>query len=436
LSKAKKYFIPPAVPLIEIVGDAVKPVVVELHDAAKGTIRFCDAIEVDDATSKYAPVVMANGYIKAMPRVARTGIQTYTGAECGRPDMPEVRVYRSEDAVFAPAAVKSLTHLPLTIEHPKRMVDASNWKEVAVGETGEDTLRDGGSIRVPMMLRDSKAIKAYTDGKSQLSVGYDCDLEWTAGTTPEGEVYDASQHNINGNHIAFTSQARGGPTLSVGDTNHISKGVTIMADLKTVVVDGITCEMSDTAAQVVNRTIAQFNAQLDAWKKKDKDDKDKDEEDCKKDAAKDAAILTKDAEIATLKAQLTDAAMTPAKLDALVKERTAVIDKASIYMNKTIKADGLSVADVRRQVVDAKLGDVAKGWNDDQVAVSFSSLTADVKAKATDGSIKDAATVFAQPHRSGFVGGDTVDAQTRKDAAYDAYDKDISQAWQRKTVTV
>jgi hypothetical protein len=284
-----------------------------------------------------------------------------------------------------------------------------------------------------MILRDSKAIQIYKDGKRQLSVGYDCDLDWKAGTTPEGEAFDATQRNIKGNHIAFTSLARGGPILNVGDGIDISKGEEVMntINLKTVMVDGIECQMSDTAAQIVNRTITALNTQLDAWKKKDKEKDDEDEENGKKDAAKDTALAAKDAEIATLKAQLTDAVMTPAKLDALVKERTTVIDKAAAYMGKAIKADGMSISDVRRVVVDSKLGDVAKGWTDDQVAISFSSLTADTKVKANTGNngINDAARVFSTPHRPSFV----VDTNDAREAAYDKYNTDIGEAWRGKT---
>jgi hypothetical protein len=67
----------------------------------------------------------------------------------------------------------SYTHLPTTLEHPAAPITTDNWKEHATGNTGDEVLRDGGTVRVPMMLRDAKAIEAWKDGsKRQLSVGY------------------------------------------------------------------------------------------------------------------------------------------------------------------------------------------------------------------------------------------------------------------------
>ena len=70
--------------------------------------------------------------------------------------------------MFADVAVNSYTHMPVTLDHPPESVTPTNWKKYSVGETGEEVLRDGGSVRVPMMLRDAAAIKAYRDGMNQL----------------------------------------------------------------------------------------------------------------------------------------------------------------------------------------------------------------------------------------------------------------------------
>ena len=171
-------------------------------------------LEFDDAARA---TIVEGGYLRAMPKVARTGIQIYHGRECGRHDMEKVLVYRPLDAVFGADAIKSYTHLPVTLDHPGVPVDASNWKKFAVGETGDEVLRDGGTVRVPMMLRDAAAIAAVRDGKKQISVGYSCDVEWCDGITHDGQKYDAVQRNIRGNHVAIVTTARGGPELTFGD---------------------------------------------------------------------------------------------------------------------------------------------------------------------------------------------------------------------------
>ena len=43
----------------------------------------------------------SDGYLVAMGKAARTGIQIYSGSEVGRPDLAQVRVYRPADEVFS-----------------------------------------------------------------------------------------------------------------------------------------------------------------------------------------------------------------------------------------------------------------------------------------------------------------------------------------------
>jgi hypothetical protein len=159
----------------------------------------------------------SDGYLVANPRIARTGIQIYKGHEVGRPDMEDVRVYRPEDEVFSHAAMATLAHRPITLDHPYVKVDASNWKEHSIGHSSGDVARDGDFLRVPLVLMDANAIQAAKNGTSQLSVGYGAKLKWEPGETPDGQLYDAMQTEIRANHIALVSKARGGDKLKIGD---------------------------------------------------------------------------------------------------------------------------------------------------------------------------------------------------------------------------
>jgi len=321
---------------------------------------FVDRLILDQAMRR-----TADGYLLAAPRVARTGIQEYLGDELGRPDMPIVRVYRPEEEVFSKDSMSSFGHRPVTIDHPPVLVDASNWKKYSAGQTDADVIRDGEFVRIPMMLMDKEAIKDVESGKVELSAGYTADIDWTPGVTPDGQPYDAVQRNIRGNHIAIVDRARGGSALRIIDT----KPEADMAD-KSIVLDGITVSVSDTAAQV----IAKYQRDAESKAKTD-EDRIKELEDelaaLKEKAQKD--VETKDAEIATLLAQLEEAKMTPEKLDQAVKDRAMVIDSAKALLS-TVVVDGKSEAEIRRQVVDAKLGERAKGWTDEQIAASFSTL--------------------------------------------------------------
>lgn len=158
-----------------------------------------------------------DGYLATQARISRTGIQIYSGAEVGREDLTTVRVYRSPEEVFAPAAMSSAAHKPMTVDHPADSVTSRSWRDKAVGWTGEAVTRDGDTIRVPMMIADADAIAAIESGKRELSCGYTCQLDWTPGTTPAGEAYDARQVGIRLNHVAIVAAGRAGAQCRIGD---------------------------------------------------------------------------------------------------------------------------------------------------------------------------------------------------------------------------
>jgi cation transport regulator ChaB len=91
-----------------------------------------------DAAGSTGLVITPEGYLKAAPRIARTGIQLYSGDELGWENKPVVRVYRPETEVFSLDALKGLSNRPVTINHPDQMVDSKNWKQHAVGHLGSD----------------------------------------------------------------------------------------------------------------------------------------------------------------------------------------------------------------------------------------------------------------------------------------------------------
>src|SRR5882757_7558893 len=91
-----------------------------------------------------------DGYLAANARVARVGIQKYKGHELGRPELGDVLVYRPAEEVFHKDALHSMAHRPVTLTHPPEVVDAKNWKKYAKGHTGDEVLRDGDHVRIPM----------------------------------------------------------------------------------------------------------------------------------------------------------------------------------------------------------------------------------------------------------------------------------------------
>ncbi len=200
-------------------------------------MRLFDTLVFDDAAKiNYTK----DGYLTAMPRVARTGIQLYYGSELGLTgaDAKKVmKVYRSPDEVFHKDAMQSFAHRPFTDDHPPEQVTADNWKKYATGSSGAEVARDGEFIRVPMVLMDAKAIQKFKDGKVEISMGYDCEIDFSPGTTPAGEAYDAMQKRPRGNHYAVVDAARGGSKLRIGDaTGKVNTAV--YADGLRAIIDG------------------------------------------------------------------------------------------------------------------------------------------------------------------------------------------------------
>ena len=307
-----------------------------------------------------------DGYLVAEANVARVGIQLYSAGELGMDgDVNKVvRVYRPPDEVFAADAIASYTHRPVTVDHPSEMVDASNWKEFAKGQTGDEVLRDGDYVRVPLMLMDKAAIDDWSEGKRELSMGYTMDLKITDGETPDGEKYDAIQTNLRMNHLALVSRARGGSKLKLGDTEPENS---IMSEVKltTITVDGLSVETTDAGAQAISKLTQELADALKATGTATEAHK-------TELAAKDTELATKDAKIEDLESkQLSDE-----DIDQRVNDRADLIATAKGIADKDYT--GKSAGDIRKMAVSAVLGqDSIDGKSDDYVQARFDILSED-----------------------------------------------------------
>ena len=455
-----------------------------------------------------------DGYLSAFARVARTGIQEYRGSELGRPELGSVQVYRPESEVFSADAMKSFAHRPVTLTHPKTMVNARNWKRYAKGQTGAEVVRDGEYVRVPMVMMDQGMIDAYEKkGVKELSMGYTCDLKWEPGVTPKGEHYDAMQTSIRGNHLAVVPAARGGEMLRIGDdgtframvdrlkaddgpkdppddgddpdeeddedddymgdavvltrtsrrTIKLKKrdsssssdvdyvscpqcGGDVPADaskcphcdayvsptkdhgeiiMKQVIVDGVPVDVAtEQGAAIVDRHITKLDKKL----------KDSRQATVDVQAALDKAsglvkdaqtvVSAKDGEIAALKKAIADAEITPEKLDVMVKDRMAVIDRATPILGKTFAFDGLKVEDIRRAAVAVKLGDgVAKAMDDATIGGAFAALSVSTVNTSTNGTRQFADALRGQSQHV------VSDANTAREQAFTDAEKRLKDSW-------
>jgi hypothetical protein len=206
-----------------------------------------------------------------------------------------------------------------------------------------------------------------------------------------------------------------GAAESLSDAGDNSEGDDTMP--KTIMVDGISCEMTDMAAQVVRKVLDERDAEKQEFNffKKKKEDED---ETYKKDHdSLTAEVQTLKAQLATTQKQLADSQPTPQMLDQMVAERNAVVAKSKTIIGDKLVVDGKTASDIRRQVVDSIMGDSAKAWTDDQIAISFATLaTPAATGRPVIPGVTDVATGFGRP---------AIHAVDTTDAAYKAYDAEL-----------
>ncbi len=351
-----------------------------------------------------------DGYMAVHARAARTGIYQYLGREVD----PEgkhfaadqiVNVYRPPEEVFDKASLGSFVGKPITDDHPAEGVSAANWRNLARG-TIMGAARDGEFVGFDLAFMDAALITAIDEGKRELSNGYAADLSIEDGETPDGTKYQAVQRSIRGNHVAVVDAGRAGSSCCImadaascavipsdevrkllvdqrtydanrdgGNNRHnddAQRGEKIVPKL--ILIDGHQIDIAnvDVAEATINKLIADAKAATEA----------------KTGLETQVATLTTDlatskATITTLEKQLADAKVTPAMLREAGKSFADVTAKAKA-LGVTV-ADDLDEGAIKRAVVDAKLGDDAKGWNDEQIAASFAALTKDTKAEAAKG---------------------------------------------------
>ena len=374
------------------------------------TVQLADSLPLMNAR------LASDGSLLAEVRAARSGLYTYRGAEIGRPDLDAVRVYRPETETFSKPTLDSLSSLTVTHDHPPEgVVTPRNWKRVAVGWTGEDVIRDGGFVRVPLILKDEDTIDAVRAGKRELSFGYLCDFDFTPGTTKSGEAYDAVQKDLRGNHLAIVERGRAGRECAFDGETHMAT--------RMITVDGpggskLPVEVTDAAATVIDglqrhtATLTTDNIRLIADHKTAMDAKDLEVSKLKE------QLGAKDAELTATKKLIPDATAT----DALVADRVDVIGKAQSLIGD-FDPTGKSNDEIRKLVVEKGGEKLAADASPDYIRGVFNFMA---RGGSNGGKREDPISRIA---RDGFR-----ESVGDQQAAYDAHAKmkaDLSDAYRQ-----
>jgi hypothetical protein len=164
--------------------------------------------------------------------IARSGIYNYRAEELKSlklniADAPERKaVYK----VYRPAIVLSndkdkFSMMTLTNNHPTEDVEGNNFKQYAIGFTGENVEAEWNDesgevvLKTRVALVDDQAINNYMVGIDEVSPGYYANFRWEKGTSPKGEDYDIIMVEVElSNHLAMTPKARGGKVACIIDS--------------------------------------------------------------------------------------------------------------------------------------------------------------------------------------------------------------------------
>lgn len=386
--------------------------------ADKRTITLCDAYDADSLVLDATPHITKDGYLVAHAKVARTGIQIYRGDELGMPNMQTVRVYRPESAVFDPKSMRTYAHKPITLDHPTEPVTSENWKRLAGGDMGQEVVRDGRFISVPLVLMDKALIDTVQKKNVKgLSVGYNMGLTFEAGQTKSGEAYDAIMSDIDVNHLAIVPAGRGGPELRIEDKEPKMANKTFTVDKVTVTADEIHAQVIEKALGDRDGIITDLRAKLESTTA----------DAAKAKATSEAAIAdlttkssAKDGEIVVLKKAVEDGKVTPAMLAGLAKDRAILTAKSVKLLGDKYPFDTKTNDEIMRDAVAKHMGDkeaeAVKAMDAAAIGGAFRAITKDFTVSAADG-VTQLATVL-DAHGQTTVTGDTRDAAFKEGCTY------------------
>lgn len=307
--------------------------------------------------------ITRDGYFVADALVAQAdNIQAYRADEVGQPPKADGSPYiigRLSTDVFDNDAMASAAHRPITIGHPQEDVTAANWKRYAVGDIGDEISQQGKFLRVPVKMMDAAAIQAARTTHQEFSLGYSADLDMTPTKIGDQHV-DGIMRNIRINHLALVPAARGGPQLRIVDERpeHLrdhQETVPMKIKIGDAEVDATNGEAVSIAVKALDAKLTASDTALGTATAQLADAR--------------TALETKDGEIAALKTQVADAAITPAKLADMIAARAKIIDAA-----KALGVEGIadqSDAEIKKLAVTKKMGDAAASLSDAAIDGAF-----------------------------------------------------------------
>ena len=157
-----------------------------------------------------------NGYITVRDNpIIRAGVFPYAGSQLPGGDPNQIyNVYRPIEELTRPETLASLAGLPIIDEHEMLgdKYNRSPEQRGVHGATLENISVRGLDILAPLRIFSSTLKSLIDAGKKELSLGYRCRFEKSAGEFA-GIAYNYIQRDILGNHLALVTQGRNGTVV-------------------------------------------------------------------------------------------------------------------------------------------------------------------------------------------------------------------------------
>ncbi len=308
-----------------------------------------------ESTRSYTP----EGYLKCVnvrlgkaPQVRQYYAYEFPNLEGFSADQT-INVYTSAEELFKPAAIKSWDGADATDYHPpKNEINAANWKDYHIGYC-ENVRQEGDYLVGDLLIKDKDSIDLIQNNERlEMSLGYAATLVLEQGTAPDGTVYQAKFINFIGNHVALVKYGRCGGDCRIGDEKQTPKGKTME-----VTVNGIRFDIGDN--KPLADALKQQKEQLENLKAAKLKVGDKQFSIGDELNAVQAVVDQLHTDKTTLEQKVGDLEknqMTPEKLEQAAAERAAVIADAKALV-PTVKTEGCSCEQIKRDVIAAKAGD-------------------------------------------------------------------------------
>lgn len=265
-----------------------------------------------------------------------------------------INVYTPAEELFRPESLASFNNVDATDYHPpKNEINASNWKDYHIGYC-ENVRQESDCLIGDLLIKDKISIDLIqSNERIEMSLGYAAVLLLESGTAPDGTPYQAKFINFVGNHVALVKYGRCGGDCRIGDQNQHPKEDKTME----VTVNGIRFDIGDNKPLADALKIQDEQLKnLKAAKLKVGDQQFSIGDEL---TAVQAVVDKLHTDKATLEQKVGDLEknqITPEKLEQAASERAAIIADAKALV-PSIKTEGCSCEQIKRDVIAAKVGD-------------------------------------------------------------------------------